>query len=222
MGQPSSATQHTWNLHASTLGIWIRRRGYEVLRRRVHSDLSKKDPYMLDITSIIQRFGGKEIRTTKVEDLPGRTQIVDVGGWFPVLPNGGSDIRLGGSEISPVYRSPDTARSAGDIQTLTPASYIPSPPTGDANMMEIDTGGLGAIRRNSTKDTGEITQYDKLNSVISRLLMDHEALHTTQISTTMALEDLGKQMHESQRRQQSDLQELHENRARDIQELRQH
>ena len=180
------------------------------------------EPYTLDITSIIQRFGGKEIRTTKVEDLPGRTQIVDVGGWHPIIPNGGSDIRLGGSEISPVYRSPDAASNASDRQTTTPASYIPSPISGDANMMEIDTGGLGASRRNTTKDTGEITQYDKLNSVISRLLMDHEALHTTQISATMALEDLGKQMHESQRRHQADLQDLQENHTRDLLELRQH
>ena len=49
-------------------------------------------PYTLNITSELQRFGGKKIRTTKVEDLPGRTQIVGVGGWFPILPNGGSDI----------------------------------------------------------------------------------------------------------------------------------
>ena len=162
------------------------------------------------------------VRTTKVEDLPGRTQIVDVGGWFPVLPNGGSDIRIGGSEIAPVYRTPDTAGYASDRQTTTSTSHIPLPTTGDVNMTEIDTGGLGASRRNTTQDTGEITRYDKLNSVISRLLMDHEALLTTQISTTIALEDLGKQMHESQRRHHADLQNLPESHTRHIQELRQH
>ena len=36
------------------------------------------EPYTLDITSLLQRFGEKDIRITKVEDLPGWTQIVDV------------------------------------------------------------------------------------------------------------------------------------------------
>ena len=38
------------------------------------------EPYTMDITTIIQRFAGKDIKKTKVEDLPGRTLIVDVEG----------------------------------------------------------------------------------------------------------------------------------------------
>ena len=43
--------------------------------------------------------------------------------------------------------------------------------------------------------------------------MDHEALHTTQIFTVMALEDLGKQMHESKRRHHAGLQELNKSHS---------
>ena len=89
-------------------------------------------------------------------------------------------------------------------------------------MIKISTGGLGASRRSDQTTPGKITQYDKLNSVISRLLMDHEARHTSQISTRMTLKDLGKQMHESQRRHHVDLQEIQEGHVRDIQELRHH
>ena len=57
----------------------------------------------------------------------------------------------------------------------------------------------------------ELTQYDKLHGVVSKLMMEHEGLHKTQISTTLALEDLGKQLHESQRQHHQEIQEMQEN-----------
>ena len=77
--------------------------------------------------------------------------------------------------------------------------------------MEVDTGGLGAGRRGGT-DTGstELTQYDRLLGAVTRLMVDHEAMHEAQKLTAMALEDLGKQLHESQRHYHTNIQELHE------------
>ena len=87
-------------------------------------------------------------------------------------------------------------------------------------MMEVDTGGMGAGRCNMNRDAGESTQHDRLNCVISKLLMDHEALHATQTSATMTIEDIGIQLNESQRRHHADMQDLHESHSRDLQEFR--
>ena len=57
----------------------------------------------------------------------------------------------------------------------------------------------------------ELTQYDKLHGVVSKLMMEHEGLNKTQISTTLALEDIGKQLHESQRQYHQEMQEMQEN-----------
>ena len=179
------------------------------------------EAFTLDITSILQRFAGKDIKTTKIEDVPGRTQLVEAGSWFTIFPNGGSDITLGDAEVTPVYQTPEDTRFNGGMQSSRTTRHV-APTATDTSMMEIDTGGLGASRRSEQIKPSEITQYDKLNSVISRLLMDHEALHISQISTTMALEDLGKQLHESQRRHHADMQEIQEGHVRDILELKQH
>ena len=45
--------------------------------------------------------------------------------------------------------------------------------------MDLDTCGIGAGKHNMIKDAEEITQYDRLYSVISKLLKDHEALNAT-------------------------------------------
>ena len=64
--------------------------------------------------------------------------------------------------------------------------------------MKVDTGRLGAGRRAGVEPVStELTQYDRLQGAVARLLLDHEALHANQTSTAMALEDLGKQLHES-------------------------
>ena len=87
--------------------------------------------------------------------------------------------------------------------------------------MEIDTGGLGAGRR-AGAETGstDLTQYDRLQGAVARLMLDQEAMHASQTSTAMALEDLGKQLHESQRQHHIDIQELHEGHNREMMELR--
>ena len=87
--------------------------------------------------------------------------------------------------------------------------------------MEIYTGGLGASRgRGPDKGFTNFTQYDKRHGVFSKLMMEHEGLHRTQISTTLALEDLGKQLHESQRQHHRDIQDMQEVHSRELVEMR--
>ena len=54
----------------------------------------------------------------------------------------------------------------------------------------------------------DITQYDRLNGAVSRLMLDHEAMHAAQASTVTELEDLEKQLHESQRKHYINIQDL--------------
>ena len=73
------------------------------------------------------------------------------------------------------------------------SSYTPTSATDVPHTMDIDTGGLGAGRRGMT-DMGntDLTQYDRLQGAVSRLMLDHEAMHAAQASTVMALENLRK------------------------------
>ena len=86
--------------------------------------------------------------------------------------------------------------------------------------MEIDIGGLGA-RQSGGIETGgtELTQYDKLQGAVACPMLDQEAMHAAQTSTAMVLEDLGKQLHESQRQHHIDIQELHEGHNREMTDL---
>ena len=104
----------------------------------------------------------------------------------------------------------------------TGTGHTPSLSDAEENtIMEIDTGGLGASRgRGPDKGSTDLTQYDKLHGVVSKLIMEHEGLHRTQISTTLALEDLGKPLHESQRQHHRDIQDMQEVHSRELVELR--
>ena len=98
-----------------------------------------KRAYTLNITSIIQRFAGKDIKNTKIEDIPGTTQIAELDSWFLILASGGSDITLGGSEATPMYQTPEPTHFNGEMQSSITLSHNSTPAAADMTMMEIDT-----------------------------------------------------------------------------------
>ena len=122
----------------------------------------------------MQRFAGHDIKNTKIEEIPSRAQIVEAD-------------------------NPEPTRFNGGMQSWRTFSHNSTPAAEYMSMMEIDYGGVGASQPYDQTTPGEVTLYDKFNSVILRLLMDHEVLYTSQILATIALEDHGKQRHASQR-----------------------
>ena len=109
-----------------------------------------------------------------------------------------------GTPESPQAHTPLTGitRHISSIYFTTSGyNYTAKLTTEDPHTMEVDPGGLGAGRRGGI-DTGssELTQYDRLQGAVSRLMLDHKAMHAAQTLTAMAPEALWKQLHESQRK----------------------
>ena len=65
----------------------------------------------------------------------------------------------------------------------------------------------------------DLTQYDRLQGAVSRLMLDHEAMNPAQESNVTALEDLVKQLHESKWKHHIEIQKLQEGHNRDMIEL---
>ena len=180
--------------------------------------------YTLDITTIAQRYSVRKIKNVKSEDIPGRAYYVEAGSWFPFLTNGETEITLGSTPEPMQAATPTTGltrHSSSIYSSANGYNHTPTPATDEPHTMEVDAGGLGAGRRAGVEmGSTDLTQYDRLQGAVARLMLDHEAMHATQTSTALALEDLGKQLHESQRQHPIDIQELHEGHHREMAELR--